>query len=416
MNRIGTQFGEASGFTFRDEPVYYPEERYDAAREAYTQRISELPGVVSVYQMGGVSAPGISDLDLIAVLDGMTTPAEAPAYGTGMMPAGDRYIFFHPGAMVTRQDIFPRLALLTYAANLTHRWGEAFEIQPLEHPRWVECANLIDQSTHLLHALTKSAVSKIIYTRRMIMALSSIGHTIALARNIGLPIDPAWECQRDEVQALKTGWFEDRDRDRLVKYADRARPIVLEVLSRLAGKMLGEGLLPDTPADAQPVSFFPGINAFTRFADCPVEKACWGVRGLSVKIGQSYMSTTLSVVTLPSIFAAHVAPYAAGRTPLSAQLAKSLGNGQAPAKLSDGIDSEYGAMLRDRVDLWGENLGYLASYGLMAYDVMPFFGARLAFAGGGGLKGKLNRLRDCAVMRYNRRAYAKATADGGRDA
>jgi len=413
MNNAGTQFGDAKLFAFRDQPIYHEKARYDAARDAYIERVRNLKGVVSIYQMGGVSAPGISDLDLIVVMENDVTPPDAVHFGTSMMTEAQRYIFFHPGAMVTRREVFPRLGLLTYAANLEHRWGEHIAIQAQDNPHWIDCANLIDQSTHLLHALTKSAVSKVIYIRRMIMALSSIGHTIALARSIGLDIEPAWETHRDEVQLLKVNWFDNPGRDTLVAYADRARPIVLEVLSRLARKMVAEGLLQEVGHDISPVHFFPSINAFTVFDQQPLDRACWGVRGVSIKIGQNYMSTTLSVVTLPREFAAHVAAYTNGKTVLSSRLATCLGEGAFAAVPGGDANRAYQELLQDRVELWGKNLGDLAEHGLMAFDVMPFFGARLTYGGGNGLKGRLNGLRDKVVMGYNRRAFRKAVSQSG---
>lgn len=54
-------------FNLIDYPTHIPLDDYERLKNKLTQKLIEHPSVLSVYQMGSVRAPGISDLDLICV-------------------------------------------------------------------------------------------------------------------------------------------------------------------------------------------------------------------------------------------------------------------------------------------------------------------------------------------------------------
>ena len=51
-------------------PVPVSLDEYDSTADAIEKQFTQLPGLVSIYRLGGVSAPGISDLDRLAVVSG----------------------------------------------------------------------------------------------------------------------------------------------------------------------------------------------------------------------------------------------------------------------------------------------------------------------------------------------------------
>jgi hypothetical protein len=65
---------------------------HDAALQRMRGRLAALPGVRAVYQIGGVSTPGISDLDMVAIFDDGVRCAADPRAG---LSADDRYLFAH---------------------------------------------------------------------------------------------------------------------------------------------------------------------------------------------------------------------------------------------------------------------------------------------------------------------------------
>ena len=70
----------ASGATtpngFTDYPAEEHQEDYEPVRSYLRQRAAGVKGLVGLYEYGSVTAPGISDIDLIAVIDEQVTAPE----------------------------------------------------------------------------------------------------------------------------------------------------------------------------------------------------------------------------------------------------------------------------------------------------------------------------------------------------
>jgi hypothetical protein len=77
---------------FIDEPQPVALNDYTMAVDSMTEHLKTLPGLLSVYQIGGFGAPGISDIDMVAVFeDGYSTQADPQADLRG----NPRYLFCH---------------------------------------------------------------------------------------------------------------------------------------------------------------------------------------------------------------------------------------------------------------------------------------------------------------------------------
>jgi hypothetical protein len=105
---------------FIDEPQPVALSDYEAAINAMTAHLKNLPGLLSVYQIGGFGAPGISDIDMVAVFeDGFSTQADPQAYLTGH----PRYLFCHQ-LFGTSRSFFNESRLYTSFHNYRLLHGE----------------------------------------------------------------------------------------------------------------------------------------------------------------------------------------------------------------------------------------------------------------------------------------------------
>ena len=52
-----------------DIPQKFDEDAYHIAMDRQVQALSKVEGVKSIYQIGGLSTPGISDIDLVVVFE-----------------------------------------------------------------------------------------------------------------------------------------------------------------------------------------------------------------------------------------------------------------------------------------------------------------------------------------------------------
>lgn len=79
-------------YRFFDFPERIPLQRYDEELDRMTRWLLQFPEVVSVYQIGGVSSPGISDLDLVTILKDDTRLNVQPLSGLGTV---GKKLFIH---------------------------------------------------------------------------------------------------------------------------------------------------------------------------------------------------------------------------------------------------------------------------------------------------------------------------------
>ncbi len=78
--------------SFTDIPRFVAPEIYQQAIDRMVERLKGLPGLVSVYQVGGVSTPGISDIDLFVVFADQVKVGKNPREN---LSATDQYLFTH---------------------------------------------------------------------------------------------------------------------------------------------------------------------------------------------------------------------------------------------------------------------------------------------------------------------------------
>jgi len=74
---------------------------YDEVRRKMTDYFMSHPSVVAVYQFGGVSSPGISDIDLLLLVDPHSERlSELTSLGEWPLSEAHRKVFLHPPAIV----------------------------------------------------------------------------------------------------------------------------------------------------------------------------------------------------------------------------------------------------------------------------------------------------------------------------
>ncbi len=79
-------------FLFTDIPRFVPVEEYQRSIDEVIDRLKALPGLISIYQVGGVSTPGISDIDLFVVFGDKVKVESNPIEN---LSANGNYLFTH---------------------------------------------------------------------------------------------------------------------------------------------------------------------------------------------------------------------------------------------------------------------------------------------------------------------------------
>jgi len=211
-------------------------ELYDEVREAYLDRLFQTGQVRAAYQMGGVGAPGLSDLDLILVCRDPVVGDLNQAADIRSLGEDARYILMHSQFLVN-EEIFRHQKTLFFGSHLRHVRGEQLEI--LDPPKELEDVfRLAFNVEMMLPRLTEfERVRKgtdPVAVRPLLAALHTLRFNLDLSR--------AWVEVDDladyavTIECLRQEWFTLSEGDawvRLKAALERAVEVLEELLERL---------------------------------------------------------------------------------------------------------------------------------------------------------------------------------------
>jgi len=85
-------------------------ERYQEAATSYAVWLAQDPGVFSVYQVGDIGVPGLSDIDLVVVLDPNRVQGKECRFRIDFLPKDLQYLFMHDAVFLS-ESLFSHLSL-----------------------------------------------------------------------------------------------------------------------------------------------------------------------------------------------------------------------------------------------------------------------------------------------------------------
>ena len=109
-------------FFFNDYPYYVPLRIYENAIQGMVEKLGRQEGVISIYQIGSIQHPGISDIDMLVIFKENGPFHLNPLQG---LPKIERYLFIHPLFGVSETDLI-EAQRYTLFQNWRFLWGEKF--------------------------------------------------------------------------------------------------------------------------------------------------------------------------------------------------------------------------------------------------------------------------------------------------
>lgn len=88
------------------------------------EKLKQQKGIISIYLIGSISTPGISDIDMVVVFEDVKTCQLNPLYG---LSRTDRYLFIHDLYGASRK-YFNEAQRYTFFHNYSLLWGEDIPI------------------------------------------------------------------------------------------------------------------------------------------------------------------------------------------------------------------------------------------------------------------------------------------------
>jgi len=103
-----------------NDPVVIDESIYYDQINKYVENVKNIDGVISVYLMGSIKAPGLSDIDIIVVVDDSFDSRRSAKLSVKDM---DERVFLH-GPIVIPYSLSRTIQYIFYASNLQCLYGE----------------------------------------------------------------------------------------------------------------------------------------------------------------------------------------------------------------------------------------------------------------------------------------------------
>jgi len=205
--------------------------------------LSKYKMVKSVYQIGGVSAPGISDLDLIIILDEKAKKF-TQVWSDYMKQQSENsdYVFTHYPFLVN-EEIFKDGSFLKIfpTFNLKCLYGQRYNIQ-LEYTEQDQISNFLDANLPFWYSEFKH--NNIESIRQNLLRLHSLVYPITMIKNIANYEDENIIQFVIDIKELRFNIFNRNNLvivdaiNRLVKVADKISIVINKVMSNFIKEKL----------------------------------------------------------------------------------------------------------------------------------------------------------------------------------
>ena len=208
-------------------------EDYRRAAEELEGRLAALPGLVAIYRVGGVSAPGISDLDRVAVVD---TPGPVPDIWPELTKE-TRALAMHPPFLV-EPAVFASHRLISHLEPMELASGAEIELEERPDADYVE--RLLGAESMLLNLvrLLKYRATGRVKVRAVLCQLHTVRHGLSLAALDRAEATAAWSLS-DDVASLRGAWFglaPQQREQKLRRLVLEAAPALIDALDSLAAR------------------------------------------------------------------------------------------------------------------------------------------------------------------------------------
>jgi hypothetical protein len=230
-------------------PVRCPAGDYDEVVDRYVKRARQVAGVIGVARFGNVSAPGISDLDLVVITEPHLAQGAAALLSVARLPEFDRELMLHDPVVVPEENIghvFDHLDV----PQLTTVWGRVPAAPPPagQEGRWRRLSILLEWLPSFQVYFAKLAASRRVDVRWALPVLHSIRYSVALASEFLGDDFLSDRSLSQEVEQLRSEWFDlgcDAERvRRLALLIPRGWQLTADLCFQLDRWLLHENLLP----------------------------------------------------------------------------------------------------------------------------------------------------------------------------
>ncbi len=232
-------------YRFYNLPRKHDLDDYKSAINKIIKKYSNTDGLVSIYNWGDPSTPGISDIDIVFVLGNKARPLQLSKRSFYFLNAETRYLVRHPFVFINEDD-FKKIRYVYPEASLNLLHGKDIEIEKLsaEDSRNSKISLLNDIIIrHYPRDFISQLVEKSINARDTLLRLNSLKYSIRALKDITNENNREWGSKLKLVKGLREGWFADNDFNLLVSMNKDAIGIAMGIIEKFRNFLLKEKLV-----------------------------------------------------------------------------------------------------------------------------------------------------------------------------
>jgi len=199
---------------FIDYPLYVPLKEYENAIDKMVLKLNKHPAILSIYQIGSVNNPGISDIDMMVIFKKGTEYKINPLKDLSI---SERYLFAHNLYGVTEEH-FNQAQQISFFQNYKHVCGEKINFQG-NHYSFDEI-NILKVQIALEYLIKMYINMTIERTYGIIKVRGFLLHAKALMYDFEFLGLFSGECYKllNNIISLRNNWFEDKIDKKVINF------------------------------------------------------------------------------------------------------------------------------------------------------------------------------------------------------
>lgn len=227
---------------WEDDTRTIPLKKYEEAQDRFFSYFASTPGVVRYGTFGSIGAPGLSDLDLVVVVEDECLAKKK--FSLPKLQEDEKYIFTHSPLVIPAS----MLNLLPYYHLIDIKWADG-----LPDSDQIDLKNLPLVSS--LHVLNKTLYLQAFLwgmlmlfnakrpCKRSILALTSVARSVQWLQNYSIPVKESENNFVNSILSFRTSWINSENRDEHIRKLDHllfsALKIAIELPETLSLNLLG---------------------------------------------------------------------------------------------------------------------------------------------------------------------------------
>lgn len=189
-----------------NQPEFIELSTYHNELEKYVNRTASTPGIISILTMGSIKAPGLSDLDIICVVNDNFKRRYAHNFS---ISATDHRIMLH-GPVIIPARLFNKLPFIIYATNLKNIYGsdliQTIKRIPEREFKCLALAYLLDFTESRFTQYAKSKMENSVDKRSWLTRCWSYVHSKTLCDLAEVPVSNDLLQFIQDMSTVRKNW------------------------------------------------------------------------------------------------------------------------------------------------------------------------------------------------------------------